>query len=231
MKFGCGGVLISERYVLTAAHCLTSSLARVRLGEYDVSTTMDCVWENKGDPGYLRHCNNELTVVGIDKYIVHPGYDYRPVPFDARSHDIALLRLKYPVQFSDYIKPVCLPSDESAPNEAKFLAAGWGANLQNKYLRSNVKRNSRLIKVEKNQCEAVYKKSLDEDLFCAQAKSNKSLCIEDSGGPLMTFDRQSRMVVTGILTPASTKYCQYFGVPGVYVDVRKHTNWIIANMK
>lgn len=220
-------MLISDRYVLTAAHCLTSSLARVRLGEHNTQTEVDC--SNKGSPSFARYCSDKAVVAGFDKYVVHPGYDYRPVPFDARAYDLALLRLRNPVKFSDYIKPICLPSNDYTA--IKFLSAGWGASLQNRYLRSNVKLNSRMNLVDKNKCGKVYRMAMSEDFICAQEKSNKLFCVGDSGGPLMTFDQHSRMVIAGISTQTSINPCQNPGVPGIYIDVLKHRNWILANMQ
>lgn len=57
----------------------------------------------------------------IDKRIVHPNYNKQASRYD----DIALFRLEQDVQFSPYVRPLCLNTDQSL-NPPKLLASGWG---------------------------------------------------------------------------------------------------------
>lgn len=102
--------MISQRYVLTAAHCVQGNgigkwrfLVAVRLGEYDTTSTIDCL----KDTDDSLNCADKHVDVPIEQIVYRDDYDptYKTSP-----NDIALLRLSGQVQFTNYIKPICLPT-------------------------------------------------------------------------------------------------------------------------
>ncbi|CAH1116596.1 unnamed protein product [Phaedon cochleariae] len=117
----CGGTIINERYILTAAHCVTKTKPTsiyVRVGEHDLSREKDCVpyW-----------CAPPVQDLSVEEIIIHQKY--RRGEF---HDDIAMLRVSK-MNFKDTVLPICLPIDQvSKKQEVKSLTAtGWGVNHTN----------------------------------------------------------------------------------------------------
>lgn len=104
----CGGALINNRWIVTAAHC------------YD---------EDEGEESFARKGNGDpRRSVGIDKWFLHPNYENDN---EGRSTDIALLRIKKTdtpkaLKGRYFYNSICMPIKDAAENGEKLEFAGKG---------------------------------------------------------------------------------------------------------
>lgn len=95
----------------------------VRLGEFDLTQEVDCQGNICADP---------VLVLGVEQKIAHEGYNERN---PNRANDIGLIRLDSEVTFTDYVRPICLPSSVNSPRATtieKLVSAGWGRTQTSK---------------------------------------------------------------------------------------------------
>lgn len=235
--FLCGGSLIHERYVVTAAHCIKDrrtsqyELSGVRLGEWDLRQTVDCDYSS----GTLD-CIDPPLDIPIEEKIVHERY----TPQNKNQYnDIALLRLSRAVKFTHYVQPICLP----VANELRartnvgeeLVAVGWGATELAR--QSAVKLAVGLNGVDINTCQTRLGSlniRVAETQLCAGGEQGKDSCNGDSGGPLMAHHKdnqgQAYWYLAG-LTSFGLDKCGTKGFPGVYTRLTSYVDWIESKIR
>jgi len=116
----CGGTLIGDRYVLTAATCIMKApkswkLKFVRIGEWDTSKDIDC------DSNEV--CNPAHKDIPVEASYVREDYE---VLGKEQHNDLALLKLSESVEFSKTVQPICLPVVDALSNYTDMELVGWG---------------------------------------------------------------------------------------------------------
>ncbi|KAJ6597425.1 Serine protease grass, partial [Pseudolycoriella hygida] len=228
----CGGSLISELYVLTAAHCVaklksTIKLIAVRLGEYDTTTDIDCQLI-----GTEQMCAPPVQDIPIEEKFAHPMYD-KP----RFSNDVAILRLARPANMTpESVRPICLPTTFEVQNTTlkRVSVTGWGTTETQRP--ATVLLQALLPIVPNDVCiSKYYKRSLNltSSQMCAGGELGIDSCKGDSGGPLIypaTLDAV-RMVQFGIISAGVSVCSNSNEFPGIYVKVAYYMRWILDQMR
>lgn len=210
-KNKCGGVLITSRFVTTAAHCQPGFLASLVavFGENDISLDLE---------------PRKPVSRNVRRVIVHRQYDAATF-----ENDLALLELESPIKFDAHIVPICMPPDESDFTGRMATVTGWG-RLKYGGAVPAVLQEVQVPVIENNVCQEMFqtaghsKKILSSFLCAGYANGQKDSCEGDSGGPLVLQRGDGRWQLVGTVSHGIKCAAPY--LPGVYMRTTFYKPWL-----
>ncbi|XP_050094355.1 serine protease filzig [Anopheles aquasalis] len=210
-KNKCGGVLITNEYVITAAHCQPGFLASLVavFGEFDISSDLE---------------TKRSVTKNVKRVIVHRQYDAATF-----ENDLAILELENPIHYDVHIVPICMPGDEADFTGRMATVTGWGRLTYGGGVPS-VLQEVQVPVIENSVCQEMFhmaghnKKILPSFVCAGYANGKRDSCEGDSGGPLVLQRPDGRYELVGTVSHGIRCAAPY--LPGVYMRTTFYKPWL-----
>uniref|UniRef100_A0A8D2KQA1 Peptidase S1 domain-containing protein n=1 Tax=Varanus komodoensis TaxID=61221 RepID=A0A8D2KQA1_VARKO len=210
----CGGSLINNNSVLTAAHCIKEKLKPE-------------IWKAVIGLHHLYLHESHTVQSRVRAIMIHSKFNKKTL-----ENDVALFKLSKPVIYNDYIQPICLPNTSLLLTDGTpCYISGWGLKNENG-VGTYILHEAQIRIIPLKICNRYdwYAGAVSRNNLCAGSETGHvDSCQGDSGGPLMCqFPNDKKHYLIGI-----TSYgigCGRPKQPGVYVDIANYRHWINSHV-
>lgn len=221
----CGGSILAQSWIVTAAHCVVDAQ------NAKLVSSASRVLVSAGAHKYSDRWNSESgrqEIYGAE-IIVHEGYNGMAGNL---QDDIALIKLRTPLTWSDKVRPICLPDydiSDSGSGSKACMISGWGKMSGGST--ADVLQMTQVPVFSQQICQSFWGYSwfTDNNVCAGQTSGSQNVCSGDSGGPLACQDTvNDPFILHGVTSyvSASGLGCAEPNKPGVFTKVVNFRNWI-----